>query len=299
MPEEQVKQQEKSKSDLFGGSLLLKIVFIIGLIVVVFVLIFGLVLKQFSFQNLLINVIGILIGGAIIYFALLGVMSRFKPKPFSPTEDFRTKIIRMAIKVKPVNVKDLWLRGEDMRSKARVGRIEGIGFIPYLSQVPKRDKEGNILYERDKEGKLIYEEYKERGEIKKKPKPQYDYLTEKDGDVLIVVHKFSGLLSLLNRELDLIRVNPKYLSDILGDVFIKDVNLVPYGEYLYPSKQWQNDILRIMKQHESEAIIMTHRNWLDLIANVTQLSLSSSPEFQKIMTVQSERLSNVSMGAGV
>lgn len=287
-------QQSKPKSDLFGGSLLLKILFIIGIIIVIFLVVLVAFFGKLSISALITYAVAFIVGGGLIFFALKGVMAYIKPKPFSPTEDFRTKIIRMSVKVKPLNVYNLWLRGEDMRSRALIGRIEGVGFIPYLSQIPKRDKEGNIIYELDDKGEIIYEEFKEKGKIIRKPRPQFELITEKDGDILFVVPKYKGLIGLIKRDVDLIRANPKFVSDILGDIFIKDVNIVPYGEYFYPSKQWNKDIIRIMTQHQAEAIIMTHRNWLDLASNLTQLSLASSPEFQKIMLAQSERITNVS-----
>ncbi len=295
MPEETA-QQSKPKSDLFGGSILLKILFVIGIIIVVALVLLVAFFGTLSISALITYIIAFIVGGGLIFFALKGVMGYLKPKPFSPTEDFRTKLIRMGMKVKPLNVYNLWLRGEDMRSKALIGRIEGIGFIPYLSQSPKRDEKGNVIYEVDDNGEIIYEEYKEKGKTLKKPKPQYDYITEKDGDILFIVPKHKGLIGLIKRDVDLIRANPKFVSDILGDIFIKDVNVVPYGEYYYPSKQWGKDIIRIMRQHESEAITQTHRNWLDLASNLTQLSLASSPEFQKIMLAQSERITSVSGG---
>jgi len=67
---------------------------------------------------------------------------------------------------------------------------------------------------------------------------------------------------------------------------------VPYGEFLYPAKQWQNDIIQVMKENEATTIATTHRNNLDLVSNVTQMSLGADPTFQKIMMARSENISS-------
>jgi len=288
--------KEKPKQSIFGGNLFLKIVFILGIIVIIAVIILSFIGKIEPIK-VFYSIIGLLIGFVILWLALKGLVSMFKPKPFSPTEDWRTKIVRICIKGKPFNVNDLYLRGEDMRTQAKWGKITGLGFIPYVSQIPMKDIDGNIIYEMDDKGKNVFIEKRILdGTIVKERKPKYEYINEKDGDVVFITDRYHFPINLLKHEIDIIRCSPKYCSDLIGSIYIKDVNLVPYGEYLYPAKQWQNDIIRIKKQHEMEAIVMTHRNWLDLISNVTQMSLSSSPEFQKIMMVQSERLANTGGG---
>lgn len=283
--------KQKPKESIFGGNLFLKIVFVLGIIIIIAVVVLSF-LGKIEPTKIIFTIVGLLFGGGLIYLALVGLVSFFKPHPFSPTEDWRTKLIRICIKAKPFNVRNLWLRGEDMRTRAKWGKIIGLGFIPYISQIPKKDAESNIIYKKDAEGNLLFIEKMVGGTMEKHFIPEYDLITEKDGDVLLVLAKFPFPINLLKREVDLVRCGVKYISDLVGDIYIKDVNLVPYGEYLYPAKQWQSDIIRIMKQHEMEAVIMTHRQWLDLISNVTQMSLSSSPEFQKILMMGSERLAS-------
>jgi len=47
-----------------------------------------------------------------------------------------------------------------------------------------------------------------------------------------------------------------------------------------------------MKENEATTVITTHRNNLDLVSTVTQMSLGGDPTFQKIMLAQAERFSS-------
>ena len=290
------------------GSTILKILVVSIVAIIGVMLLFGVIFPGFDPISLLLTGISILLLLAILSLAIKGIISFFDPKPFSPTESFRDTNIRLSKKAKPFNVRDLYLRGEDMRTCAKWGKIEGVGFLPYITSRIQRNEKGKPICEvelvskgLDESGteifekKVIYEKEWNKYEqnFLEVPKYKYETITEQDGDILFIVKKEkSAFLSLFNRRVDIVRCHKKYCSDILGDVFIKDVNLVPYGEYLYPAKQWQNDIIKIMKENEAQAIVTTHRNNLDLVSNVTQMSLGADPTFQKIMLAQSERLSS-------
>lgn len=291
--------QSKPKEPL--GSFILKILFIGVLVIIGAIVLFGFVFQEFDPINFLINIVGILLMIGLLGLAVKGLVSFIKPKPFSPQEDFKTSLIRLSIKSKPFNVKDLHLRGEDMRTSARWGKIKGLSFLPYLTSQPMRDKFGKTVYERDVlTNDIVYEKKWSKGHngYIDVPKPKYELITEKDGDVIIITDKFSFPLSIFSRGVDIVRAHKSYVSDLLGDIYIKDVNLVAYGDYLYPSKQWQNDISKIMKENEAQTIIATHRNNLDLVSTVTQMSLGADPTFQKIMLAQSERLTSGFSGQG-
>lgn len=274
------------------GLTILKILFVGIILIVGAVILFGFVFPDFDPVNFIVNLGVLLLMLFLLGMAVLGIASFFKPKPFSPSEDFRNSIIRIAKKAKPFNAHNLFLRGEDMRTNAKWGKITGLGFMPYVVPKPVRDSTGRPIYETNEKGKIIYEKVWSETEKNylKVPKQKYDLLTEKDGDVIFITEKFGFPLSMFFRGVDIIRANKKYVSDLIGDIYIKDVNLVPFGEYLYPAKQWQEDITRIKKQHEMDTIITTFRYNLDLISQVTQMSLGSDPTFQKIMGAQSERL---------
>lgn len=276
------------------GMFILKILFILVLVIIGAIVLFGFVFPDFDIVNFIVNTIGLLLMIFLLGLAIKGLVSFIKPKPFSPTEDFRNSIMRLCKKAKPFNIRNLYLRGEDMRTHAKWGRIQGLGFLPYLTSRQMRDGKGKPVHEKDEEGKIIYEKEwsQEDEEWIEVPKKKFETITEKDGDILIVVDKFNFPMNVFFRGQDIVRAHKKYLSDLIGDVFIKDVNLVPYGEYLYPAKQWQDDIAKIMKENEAQTIVTTHRNNLDLVSNVTQMSLGADPTFQKIMLAQSERLSS-------
>jgi len=288
------RQEPYSKPKTPLMSILLTIGIIAIIVIIGLIVLFGFVWKTFDPINFIINILGVILMLGLLALAIKGLLSMLKPKPFSPTEDFRTALIRICKKAKPFNVKNLYLRGEDMRTYAKWGKIIGLGFLPYLTSAPMKDERNKPIYERNEQGGIVYEKQwneKEKDYIQM-PKPKYKTITEKDGDVIIVTERAPFPLSLFFRSLDLIRASPEFCSDLIGDIFIKDVNLVPYGEWHYPAKQWQRDIIQIMKENESTAIATTHRNNLDLVSNVTQMSLGSDPTFQKIMMVRSENLSS-------
>lgn len=274
------------------GQFVLKIIFVLIVLVIGCIGLFGFVLHTFdpisAIQNTLI--IGVLI--VLLILAGKGLASFFAPKPFSPSEDFRTNVVRYGKKAKPYTVKNLYLRGEDMRMPAKLGKIIGLHFLPYVTSQPMRDELGKPVFERDDKGRIKKEKEwsKAHENYVDVPKKKYQTITEKDGDSVFIINKNNFPMSLINPGVDIIRSHKKYHSDLVGDVYIKAVSIVPYGEYGYPNQQWQGDISKILKENESEVIITTHRNNLDLVSNVTQMSLGADPTFQKIMMAQSERL---------
>lgn len=284
------------------GSWLLKIGIVVAIVIIGLIILFGVAFKGFDPIGLILNIIGIIIMLALIGLAIKGLMGYFAPKPFSPTEDFRTSMLRIMKKAKPFNVKNLYLRGEDMRTYARWGKIIGLGFLPYQTSRVERDRFGKPIPDRNAKGEVLYEKEwsKTHHAFVDIPKVRTQVITEKDGDILIATERFSFPLNIFFRSVDIVRAHKQFVSDLVGDIFIKDVNLVPYGEWLYPAKQWQSDISKVMKENEALAIITTHRNNLDLVSNVTQMSLGADPTFQKIMLAQSERLSSgfVNQGSG-
>ena len=215
----------------------------------------------------------------MIIFVIQAASAFFAPKPFSPTGDFKTKITNQAIKLEPVNVYNLWLRGEEMRGRAMVGAIKGLGFVPYIYAEEEKDKNGNKIYLTDKNGNFLFDE--QGNKI-----PKRKLLASNDGDVVFVV-KQGGLIG--GHDI-LIRCNRKYCTDLVGEIYIKDVNVVPFGDFFYPAKQWVSSIESIMAQHKAEAIVQTFYNDLDLISDVTRLSIAAEPSYQKLLNLRDERL---------
>ena len=285
--------KETGKKQSFFDGFLFKFLLIVGVGLLVIAILYSLFVQRLDLWGIITQIGAILLGGFIIWLAIKGALLFFMKPDFSPTGSWREKLVFYAKKAKPFNVHNLLLRGEDMRTYAKWGKIIGIGFAPYVEAKFKQDNEGRPVYLKNPvtgEVLTVSRVDKDGNEVKV-PVPDREFITHKDGDIVIITPKHnSGIKAFFSSEVDIIRANPKYVSDLVGDVFIKDVNLSPFGEYLYPSKQWQSEIIAIETHHKAEALVETYRQWLDLISNVTQMSLASSPEFQKIMLVQAEKL---------
>lgn len=266
---------------------MLKIILLLAAGLIISVFLFGM---PFDLPNIVWASLKILVGIAIIWLIFKGIQAILKPKPFSPIENFREKIIRVAEMHKPFNVNSLFIRGEDMRVYSKIGKITGVCFIPYISQSVKRDKDGAPIPKLDANGKPLS---KENRQGKKEPVYETELLTEKDGDWCFV---FTRGLPLFAKK-QLARVHKAFCSELGESTWIKTVNLVPIGEWLYPCQQWQADISRVLAQHQAEAVIETHEHFLDLISHVTEMSIGSDPTFQKIMQAQAEEIANKQSGA--
>lgn len=278
---------EEGKPNVLGNSLFLKILLLVAVGIIVFVLLTGV---KLDLGSIVWTSLQLVFAGLIIFLVFKGIQALLKPKPYSPTEDFKKKITRIGELCKPFNVKRLYLRGEDMRVYSLFGAISGLIFIPYTAGKPEQDDNGNIIYidKKDLSGKNVLDP--KTNKPFKVPKMQL--LTEKDGDWCFIIKKGWFIFA----ETFLVRSHYSMTSEIGENVWIKDVNIVLVGDYLYPAKMWQTDILRILEQHKSEAIIQTHENFLDLISNTTQMALGGDPTYQKILMAQSEALSNNSGG---
>ena len=278
-PQQPQPQQPQQKTQTFWDSLSLvpKIIIILGVILLVTTLLFGFSIQNIGEFGVAFVKVGIAIG--LIIFALYAFMQKMQDKKFSATEDFRVKVVGKARLLKPPNVYNLWLRGEGMRSRALIGKLEGVGWCPYLTARPKENEKGETIYCKDKHGRTITNPSGE-------PIPLYDVIEDGDGDSVFVVKQ--GLLGM--GEPIVIRCSPKYHSEIIGDIYIKDVGLAPFGEWFYPSKQWQTDVLRVQTQNQLEAIMTAYFKNLDLAQTATEMSIAIDPWFSKILATKNEEL---------
>jgi len=219
----------------------------------------------------------------LIVLIVKGLESFMSAPTFSPTRRFKDKMIRVAKLSKPYNVKQLYIRGEDMRVYSNWGKITGLAFIPYLASKLLTDENGKYIYEQkcDKGGTPVFDD-----EGKPVMQNAKDYLTEKDGDWFIVTEKGLPLF----KQTDLIRCHHSLISEIGEKIWIKTPNLVPIGDYFYPCQQWQSDIKRIKLQHQAEALVETYQEFLDLVANITQMTLNADPNFQKTQQANTEQI---------
>lgn len=262
-----------------GMGLLPKLIILGAVIVLILWAMRGFELNLVSFLNSILMV-GVAV--FLFYLAWLGIKSLFQPKPFSPTESLQKKYIRVAELCKPENVKELFLRGDDMRLFSKLGKITGLLFIPYLTSVPELDEKGNeiLIDKKNKFGAIEKDEYGKTLKIQK-----MKVMTEKNGDWLFIIQK--GLF----KEKMLIRAHHDLVSTVSEKMWIKDVNVVPIGEYFYPSKQWQENIKRVTAQHQLETFIETHMHFLDLVSNISEATLSGNPDYLRMMLLNNEIIS--------
>jgi len=283
-PPQQPQQPQQQQQPTFWSSLGLvpKIIILIAVVLLVTTLLFGFTITNIG--DFVISFVKVAIAIGLILFALSAFMQKMQNKPYSSTEDFRTKVVSKARLLKPPNVYRLWLRGEGMRSRAMIGNLEGVGWIPYLTARPKKDEKGGIIYCKDKRGGIILNK-------EKLPIPEYEIIEDGDGDSIFVVKQgFLGLGDPL-----VIRCHPQYHSEILGDIYIKDVGLAPFGEYFYPSKQWSSDVVRNQVQNQLEAIMNAYFKNLDLAQTATEMSIAIDPWFSKILATRNEELARAPM----
>ena len=136
------------KPDTKGVGILPKLLLLIGVIVLVLWALRGF---EFNLVSLFNSVLMVGVAVLLFYLAWLGIKSLRQEKPFSPTDSLTNKFIRIAEMCKPENVKELYLRGDDMRLFSKLGKVTGLLFIPYLvsvpemKEVPELDSKGNKI----------------------------------------------------------------------------------------------------------------------------------------------------------
>lgn len=264
--------EQKAGGDWVKGALP-KFLVLVAVLLIVSVFLFGV---KLTIEDLFWATARIVIAVLLLFLVFKGIQSLMSKPEFSPTTRWKEKLIRVAEQSKPFNVKKLYIRGEDMRVYSYWGKITGLAFVPYLSAEIDKDDKGNYLYvqAKDKEGKPVTD---------KKGKAVMTYkrkiLTEKEGEWVFIVQR--GLIPMFAQK-EIIRSHIQFVSDIGEIVWIKTPNLLNVGDYFYPCQQWQRDIVRIHQQHQTEALVETYQEFLDLIALVTTMSMKADPNFRKM-----------------
>jgi len=281
--------EPQKKKGLLGGNLFPKILILLAVGIIISVVLFGIPL---TIPDLVWTAIRIVFGIGILVFAIKIMEKVLAPKKtdFSPTQSWRTKLIRAAKISRPPRTRTLKMRGEDGHIYYTFGRIRGLLFLPNWAGVPIINKAtGKFLYvhKHDKEGHPMFD-------AEGKPVMMHDLtnITDKDGDWLFVITRGGLFASKEDKKEILVRANRILCSDIGEEVWIRTVNIVPCGEYFYPNQQWQADITRINMQHLAETIEETHMHFLDLAATTTESSLRSDPIFVKMMQSNTENIAS-------
>jgi hypothetical protein len=272
------------KKGFFSNNLFPKIIILLAIGVVISAVLFGLPTDLGSGFWFIVRIIL-----AIGMFALaIKIMEKVVTgkNQFSPSETWRKKLIRSAEMSKPPRTKKLWLRGNDGHMHYYFGKITGLLLVPYWSGKPVMDENGKYKYtERmGKDGKPVLD-------INGKPimVNEFANITNRDADWIFVISR--GIIPLLSKTL-LVRAHRDLCSDIGEEVWIKSVNLVPIGDWYYPEQMFQSDILRINHQSLHEVVEESYQHFLDMTATVVESALRSDPMFVKMMTANTENISN-------
>lgn len=285
MADEEIRQRKGEKKGFFGSmSGVQKFILVLvtgSIFFVLWTFIFGGIQNFYQLFFFLAAFAGLLV---LFYFIMFAVGLYLDKEPFSPKRDYFTKVVNLAIDLKPTNVHDLYFLGSEYKKRVKGGTIVGILGLPYLIGQIKRHEENKY----DGEGKLIA----------KKDSPMYEYshaLKKKipvfgkieygnDGDTLFVYE--SGFLI---KRRHYLRCHRKLHSDLNGDVDIYDINPVPYGSlWTYPYKQVQESPAKVMIQNQLEVILATHDHQHDLISQVADSAIYFNPAFRLLQKQNAE-----------
>lgn len=262
----QMKQGDKGGLSLFQKVLL--VILAVGFVALLWIFIFGGIQNVYSVVIIIAFGFGLCAIGYIVIKAI-GIITA--KKYYSPKEDFYTRISNIAIESKPDNLNDLYTVGSKMKKGYRIGKIIGVLELPHLVGKVKKDKDGKPV--------TVY------SEKLKKTIPQYEKIElGESGDTFFIAEK--GFLFPKRHN---IRCDKKLHSDLNGDVYIFDVNPVPYGSFFqYPFKQMQRDAPRIMLQNQLEVIMMTHEYQYDLISQGADMGIYMNPAMRMIRDSKQE-----------
>lgn len=279
MPEPEYEKKAKKEDLLSRLGWFRKALLFIGAIGILVLLFFsGQITSIYQF------IFWILIGAVLLglmYFAFSYLINAIKPAPFSPTQDYFTKLVNSAKMQCPPSIKgrDLYIIGDERTQGYNVGSIEGYVKIPYTSGRVKRGKDGKPIIKLDEKNKPII-----KGD-KGNPVYETEPIVNGEGDGFFVVRKGAIFGKFMY-----VRAHQSLHSQLIGDVFINTCNLVQYGKYHYPFQQYQQYVERIMKQNMDEVIITTFEYQHDLISLTTDDALNFNPYWQLARRQGTEQL---------
>lgn len=283
MEQEEV-QKKKEQEGIFGQMSTLQKVLLIIFGVAIFFVIWTFVFGGISNFYELIFFGASFIGIAVLFWVVLWAVALYMtPSQYSPKKDYFTRVVNLAMDLKPENVQDLYFMGDKSKRRVRAGKIIGILGIPYLI--------GNIkLHEEDlyKKGELVAKKGSpvyEYSPVLKRNMPIYQKIEYgNDGDTVIIYE--SGWL--LKRK-HYLRCHRKLHSELNGDVDVFDINPVPYGSlWIYPFKQLQEEPSRLMIQNQLEVILATHEHQYDLISQGVDSAVYFNPYFRLLQKQNAE-----------
>lgn len=266
--QEQVQSKPQKKSFLSNLGLFQKIALIIVFLILVVMAINFLLGGVQNFWQFVFSVFFAILLIVFVYFIIAGIDARFKREYYSPKEDLITKYMNISIALCPKNLGNLYFRGDETKQGVYAGKIIGCLAVPYLIGKQILDDNGSP--------KTIY------SEILKKNIPLFEntvYGTERD--TLFLTEIRSGFLGMIRKKF-FYRVNRELHTELNADVFIKDINPVPQGAFLIPTKQYQRDPGRMMIQSSLEVIMATFEHQGDLISQSADAGVYFNPYFKAL-----------------
>lgn len=269
MPDAQPPKQEltdnQKKAGNKGLSLTQKVIIVLIAIFIVgatWWVVFGGIKNIYEFIIIIFFAVVLVVIGYIIIKAIGIITAKRYP---SMKENYYTRLVNIAIASKPDNVYNLYFVGDRMKKGYKAGKIVGCMQVPHLVGQVKKDKDGNPITA--------------FSEKLKKEIVQFEqiWLGISKDTFFIVEHGF------LLPKREYIRCDRALHSELNGDVFIYDVNPVPYGTFFqYPLIQLQRDAPKIMLQNQLEIILMTHEYQYDLISQATDIGMYTNPQMTAI-----------------
>lgn len=261
----QQKAKKKQQGGFFSSMSTLQKAILIIIGIALFFLIWTLVFGGIqNFYQLAFFGISFIVLAGLFYVVMTAIAWYLAPEFYSPKKDYFTRLVNLAIDSKPPNVHNLYFRGNKDKRAYKAGRIVGLLGIPYYIGDKEMDEKGKPKLEYSKTLKRdipVYKSIKANWE---------------DGDTFIIYE--SGWLI---KKRHFLRCHKSLHGDLNGDVYIYDINPVPYGSlYEYPFRQLQRDPSRVMIQNQLEVILATHEHQYDLISQGVDSAVYFNPYFR-------------------
>lgn len=271
--------ENKAKRGLFSGWIP-KLLILVGVILVVSVAFFGV---ELTLPSIIAAIIKIVVGIGLIVVMAKGIMSFIALEKAPPKKRMIDIIKRLAKIQKPWYLKEVHIRGEDMRMGFKWGKVKGLLFIPNLAGKPVVDAKGHYVFTEklDRSGKIIKNRENEPIMVHK-----FADLTEKDGEWLIVAKRGFWIFG----EESLIRAHYELVSEIGHDVVIKTTNLLNINGFLFPTQQWQTDIVRTNVQHQAEIAFEAQESFWDMLEHLASRGVAANPELKKSQLLNTESM---------
>jgi hypothetical protein len=271
--------ENKVKRGLFSGWIP-KILILVGVILVVSVAFFGV---ELTLPGIIAAIIKIVVGVGLIIVLAKGIMSFVEITKAPPKKRMLDIIKRLAKIQKPYYLKEVHIRGEDMRLGFKWGAVKGLLFIPNLAGKPVVDAKGHYVFTEklDRSGKIIKNRDGEPIMIHK-----FGDLEIKDGEWLIVAKRGWWIFA----QEDLIRAHYDLVSEIGHEVVIKTTNLLNINGFLFPTQQWQTDIVRLNVQHQAEIAFEAQESFWDMLEHLASRGVAANPELKKSQLLNTESM---------